>query len=209
MTRDTPPFAFELDAGRPCLDFCNSLSMTSGDHLTGYDDLVAFAVQSTLITPVQAQRLHALARAHPADAEAVVARARDVREVIRALVMAAVDHTPPPLDALAHFTRELGQALGHAGLSFDDATGAYAWAWPALEVSLDAPLWPIVRSAADVLTSERDRELLRQCGGETCHWLFMDTTKNRTRQWCSMASCGNREKARRHYLRRRALRSTA
>jgi predicted RNA-binding Zn ribbon-like protein len=31
-------------------------------------------------------------------------------------------------------------------------------------------------------------------------WLFIDASKNATRRWCDMASCGNRAKARRHYL---------
>ena len=44
---------------------------------------------------------------------------------------------------------------------------------------------------------------------EFCFWLFLDTTRNRSRQWCSMTSCGNREKARRHYQRQRAQRRTA
>lgn len=80
----------------------------------------------------------------------------------------------------------------------------YRWAFEGR--NLDAPLWPISRSAADLLTSDSDLHKVRQCGGSDCNWLFLDTSKNRTRQWCSMQSCGNREKARRHYQRqRRAL----
>ena len=37
------------------------------------------------------------------------------------------------------------------------------------------------------------------CDGDGCAWLFIDTSKNRTRRWCDMAICGNRAKARRHY----------
>jgi len=42
---------------------------------------------------------------------------------------------------------------------------------------------------------------LRICGH--CGWLFLDRSKNRSRLWCDMAVCGNREKARRHYARNR------
>src|SRR3989442_8269959 len=69
-------------------------------------------------------------------------------------------------------------------------------------------IWPIARSAADLLTSDEQRQLVRECGAPDCLWLFLDTTKNRSRQWCSMQSCGNREKARRHYQRLRAQRVT-
>jgi predicted RNA-binding Zn ribbon-like protein len=69
---------------------------------------------------------------------------------------------------------------------------------------MDAPLWGVTRSAADLLTSDTERPLVRECSAEDCHWLFLDTTRNRSRQWCSMKSCGNRQKARRHYQRVRS-----
>ena len=65
-------------------------------------------------------------------------------------------------------------------------------------------LWPISRAAADLLVSDTERRKVRQCGAGDCEWLFLDTSKNRSRQWCSMQCCGNREKARRHYQRVRA-----
>src|SRR5256885_1943109 len=67
-------------------------------------------------------------------------------------------------------------------------------------------IWSITRSAADLPTSDEQRQLVRECGAPDCLWLFVDTTKNRSRQWCSMQSCGNREKARRHYQRMRERR---
>jgi predicted RNA-binding Zn ribbon-like protein len=42
---------------------------------------------------------------------------------------------------------------------------------------------------------------LRHCLNDQCGWLFMDDSKNGSRRWCSMRSCGNRAKAQRHYLR--------
>ena len=37
---------------------------------------------------------------------------------------------------------------------------------------------------------------LKACRASDCEWAFVDTAKNHSRQWCSMESCGNREKAR-------------
>jgi len=45
---------------------------------------------------------------------------------------------------------------------------------------------------------------VRECDGAACTWLFLDQSRNRSRRWCSMESCGNRAKARRHYHRQRA-----
>jgi predicted RNA-binding Zn ribbon-like protein len=86
------------------------------------------------------------------------------------------------------------------------ATNTFFWGWAGR--TIDRPLWAIVRSAADLLVSD-DRTQLRECSADDCHWLFLDTTRNRSRQWCSMTSCGNRAKARRHYARGRSARPAA
>jgi predicted RNA-binding Zn ribbon-like protein len=51
------------------------------------------------------------------------------------------------------------------------------------------------------LAADPPKERLRICA--QCGWLFLDRSKNRSRLWCDMAVCGNREKARRHYARNR------
>ena len=37
---------------------------------------------------------------------------------------------------------------------------------------------------------------LKACKSDTCRWAFIDHARNRSRQWCDMAVCGNRAKAR-------------
>ncbi len=60
----------------------------------------------------------------------------------------------------------------------------------------------IADSAVEVLlTSARER--VKVCPGQRCGWLFLDESPNGRRRWCSMATCGNRAKARRHYGQRR------
>lgn len=65
-----------------------------------------------------------------------------------------------------------------------------------------APLLAAIEaSAAGLFVERRDASRLKCCPGDACGWLFMDETGNGRRRWCSMASCGNRTKARRHYQR--------
>jgi predicted RNA-binding Zn ribbon-like protein len=45
---------------------------------------------------------------------------------------------------------------------------------------------------------------LKACPSEDCQWAFFDTTRNRSRTWCSMEECGNREKTRRYRARNKA-----
>jgi predicted RNA-binding Zn ribbon-like protein len=43
---------------------------------------------------------------------------------------------------------------------------------------------------------------LKACTDEGCQWAFYDSTRNRSRTWCSMDVCGNREKTRRYRSRK-------
>jgi hypothetical protein len=102
----------------------------------------------------------------------------------------------------------LGQALRlRAGLRDDFlrlmasvATGKFK---PAVRRSTSraALLQAIEASAAALLVDRGDAVRLKCCPSDDCGWLFVDETGNARRRWCSMASCGNRSKARRHYLR--------
>ena len=58
----------------------------------------------------------------------------------------------------------------------------------------------IVRSAVELLTS-KDVSWLRICAAQDCDWLFIDASRNRSRRWCDMSTCGNRAKARRYHER--------
>jgi len=66
-------------------------------------------------------------------------------------------------------------------------------------------VWPVLLDAADLLTSDMLKRV-GECAGEGCTWLFIDKSRNRSRQWCAMDDCGNRAKARRFYRRKQAAR---
>jgi predicted RNA-binding Zn ribbon-like protein len=78
-----------------------------------------------------------------------------------------------------------------------------------------AGLAPIGRSAADRVLGrllagvaaadvEGTWKRLKVCADDTCAWAYYDVSRNASRSWCSMKSCGNRAKARRHRERARA-----
>jgi hypothetical protein len=74
---------------------------------------------------------------------------------------------------------------------------------PARSPSSSDPRWgPAGSPPADyleLLSTAPDR--IRRCAHEACVLHFFDTSRNGTRRWCSMAACGNRAKASRHYAR--------
>jgi predicted RNA-binding Zn ribbon-like protein len=201
-------FVFDLDGGRTCLDFANTLSSTSGDHLPAYADLLAFAVQAEVLTREDADWLHAASEHDPSSAEGVLGRAHLLRAAIYAIFSAIAAGESAADEDLELLNAELAGSLRHARVVSTPNHRDYAWGWSNGR-DLDAPLWGICRSAADVLISDADRRRIRECSGDECNWLFVDTSKNRSRQWCSMQSCGNRHKARRHYQKLRAQRPSA
>ncbi len=59
----------------------------------------------------------------------------------------------------------------------------------------------VVASAVAQLSIRGELERVKICPADDCRWAFYDASRNRSRQWCSMAVCGNRAKARTHRAR--------
>ncbi len=80
----------------------------------------------------------------------------------------------------------------------------FVWDWSGNQDALDRVVWAIMYSALELLTSEEVKRV-KECAGRDCGWLFLDMSKNGSRQWCSMEGCGSRAKMRRQYARKRAV----
>ena len=197
----------KLLGGRLSLDFANTADWHANDHpvesLTSYSDLVAWSQHVGILTDHQAHRLLKKAAHRPEDATAVLERAIALREAIYRIFLAISHGRPPQAADLATFNAELSGALAQSRI-VSTAEG-FAWDWAGAEDALDGMLWPVVHDAADLLTS-KELDRIGQCADDRCGWLFLDTSRNRSRRWCSMEDCGNRAKARRHYERKRAAR---
>lgn len=201
-----PAPAFSLTGGKLCLDFANTAEYRSpaikpeDEHLTDYAALVAWGEQAGALADGQADHLLRLAAAQPDAAARVLARAIALREAIYRLFSHIASGETPHADDLEPLNAALAEGLAQARLALHGEEVVWTWAeTPAL----DRMLWPVARSAADLLTCSEERERVRECAGERCTWLFLDTSRNRSRQWCDMQSCGNRAKAKRHYQRRK------
>jgi predicted RNA-binding Zn ribbon-like protein len=205
---DETEWQFELTGGRLAVDFVNTQGGMRGvspkEHLHAYGDLVAFARQSGAIDSARARRLLAEARRRPGEAEAVVREAVELREALYRAFLARSRGAAPASADLELVSTAVGRAFAHRRLERRD--GGFTLGWDATAGALDAPLWPVIASAAEILTSDDALARLRVCGlydSEECSWLFVDETRSGTRRWCSMQDCGNKAKARRHYRRAR------
>lgn len=190
--------------GHLCLDFANSIGRTpdanQNERLVDYSALLLWSVQAGSVSEGDAGALRRLARSEPRAAEAVLSRARVLREAVFRIFLAAARGRQADVADLQVVNTELAKALSNSRV--ERGSGGYAWTWLASAQSLDSPLWPMVRAAADLLVSP-DRERVKECASDACLWLFLDNTRNHARRWCEMGSCGNREKIRRFRRRHR------
>jgi predicted RNA-binding Zn ribbon-like protein len=189
-------------AGRLCLDFANTLIWRGSDRehdwLSSYANLVEWGKMAGTLSDATAQGLHRKAARRPAQAEEVLKAAVALREALYRIFSAISAGSSPPAADVDVLNAALAGALAH--LRVFPAADRFAWDWVGDAGALDRMLWPVVWSAADLLTSE-DLDRVGECEGEGCGWLFMDMSRNRSRRWCDMGDCGNRAKARRYYHR--------
>jgi predicted RNA-binding Zn ribbon-like protein len=195
-----------LEEGWLCLDFANTLEWRASDQpterLNDYPNLVSWAQDKGILSDAEVQQLVRNAKVHPAGASAVLNQAITLRETVYRIFSAVVAGRSLETADLAALNAALSQAMVH--LRIVQTAAGFVWDWDGGEDALDQMLWPVVRSAVDLLTS-KELERVGECADhQRCGWLFLDVTRNRSRRWCTMELCGNRAKVRRHYRRQSA-----
>ena len=172
-------------AGNIALDLANTVSWRATDreidHLTSAENIVVWATDAGLV-------------AHSYDAAAsergvLVHRTHALRLAIGEVGAAIAQGREPPVSGLQVIRDFAANALRSAAISgapaifdfegIDQIVGAIAWA------------------AVDLFRGD-ELSRLKQCPPDDCQWLFIDRTKNLSRRWCDMATCGNRAKKHAH-----------
>lgn len=187
-----------------CLEFVNTLDDRFSEHpkelLASYRDLARFAEDAGILSPQQVDRLCAQSEEAPESAERVLRSAVRMREAMSEVFYALAKQETVSKTALAVLNEYVQKAAQHVRLVPGDAR--FDWQFDFAQDHLEAPLWPIARSAAELLGSE-SVQFVRACASETCEWLFLDESKNHRRRWCDMTKCGNRAKVRSFYKRQK------
>jgi predicted RNA-binding Zn ribbon-like protein len=193
--------ALELVGGDISLDFTNTVNSRvdpEHDYLLHYSDLVGWAQKLKIISPTQASRLQKQAKQNLQAAENAFLAARTLRDLLyRVFSQAAKGSEPDKKDKdMEAFVVFYGESISRS--QFVKAETHYQTRWK-MDEELDAVLWPIIHSAGELLLSD---ELIhvKECPG--CGWLFLDTSKNQSRRWCNMNTCGVRDKMRRYHKRK-------
>lgn len=184
-------------SGDICLDFANTLRGLRGgaavELLREYDNLVEWAEQAGALSSAEARLQRREGERRTTAAAGVLARARSLREVIYRIFATLAEERGPASTDLEALNAELGRALAHARV--DRIPDGFAWGWESETADLDRLLWPVARAAARLLTSI-PAKAVRECSNPFCSGLYIDTSRNHSRRWCDMRTCGSRAKTR-------------
>jgi len=195
MKRSTPE-TIHLWGGALCLDLANTVDRAAdGGH-------VAPELTDVLTAPELLGRwgVRVGAFAAPISIDAAeLERVRALREALHDTFAAIARGAAPDADGLAEVAAAHAEAAGAGTLAA--AGGAWRHDW-----APDDPRRVRFAASLDAVALLGDAERLARvtrCPGRHCGWLFVNASGRR--RWCSMSTCGSREKMRRAYRRRRAV----
>jgi predicted RNA-binding Zn ribbon-like protein len=174
----------ELVGNALCLDFANTVNRRPDpdrDWLAEPDGLRRWAHHAGLAMRRSVVGLEAACK---------------LREAVYRTFHAVAGGRKPAADDLGVITATYADGLEAARLVPGSTTYGLEWPQPASDRRV---LWAVADSAVELL---RHGPLDRVGECPSCGWLFLDTSRNGRRRWCSMAMCGNRVKSARHYASR-------
>jgi len=192
-----PELAISRLGGDVAVDFFNTVAWRLDparrcEHLTSYLHVLAWIRQRQLLTQDQADTLEALADARGDDAAQELAA-----------ILALRDGTYAALNGERGFDAlERETTSAHAASRLVPGSDG-AWHWSPVQTDLATPRHLLTLEFERLVTSGSIARFHR-CEDRHCGWVFLDTSRQHNRRWCSSADCGNRNRVRAHYARAKA-----
>jgi predicted RNA-binding Zn ribbon-like protein len=198
----------QMVGGCLAFDFINTVNTRKPapefEYLETFEDLMAWSEKVGSLGGTRLQALREYAAMQP---ETALAAHRDVieaREMLFELFSAIASGRPPGPAVNEAFNRRLSNAFQRINVKFGPSGTEIHFGNE--EITLNEPLFPVLKSAFDILTGGDFRKI-KEC--PRCGWLFLDTSKNGKRKWCDMNVCGSREKSLDYYYRKTKARHNA
>lgn len=198
---------WKLVGGNLCIDFINSVGgrMTPNeekpdeyeilkDKFENYGDLVEWAKAAGVINKFLANNLKIFFSQNQKEGDKIFERAIRARESYYRIFKSLIYGFAPRREDIDLLNSECAQAREEQKLFFQEEK--FSWNFEPKVLHPESIIWHVSLAAAKLLTSNQlDR--VKECPGENCGWLFLDTSRNGSRQWCDMKDCGNLAKVRR------------
>jgi predicted RNA-binding Zn ribbon-like protein len=192
-----PDFIF--NAGHLALDLVNTERVADGSPVDLLDTPSAFVEwlrQSGAVAPADLKAAEKNFLQDKAVGESMLKQARLLRSALREMAEAVAGRRSVSSQILA----TINATLRHSPRVLEVACekGSFVLEWQPQNAGGEALLAPLAEAGARLL-AEGDHSRVRKCANPACVLYVYDTTRSRTRHWCSMQSCGNRAKAARFY----------
>jgi len=186
MHQQTPDFVFL--GNNAALDFINTEIVSRGELVDLLQDDAVFirwadAAGFDLKTKLSAEDLSA---------------AKQLRSALKDLIQARMERRNARRGSLANVNRHLGNHATHKILQISTRSADFELVPDKAATSATALLARLAYEGAVLLASPQASQL-KHCGNPECVLIFLDTSRNQQRRWCSMDTCGNRAKAAKHY----------
>lgn len=204
---DNSTYKWKFVAGQLSLEFTNtvdaryeqkvknSISFGIGkDKLNGFEDLVDWAKEVGILKESSAKQLIYISSQKVKESKQIFDRAIALRESLFRIFRQIINGLEPFEPDIELLNKESTEARNMQKLYYGG--DKFFWRFETTSNDLSSIILPISLSGVELLMSDQI-ERVRQCPGENCGWLFLDTSKNRSRQWCDMKDCGNIAKVRR------------
>jgi predicted RNA-binding Zn ribbon-like protein len=204
----TPKWKFR--GGQLSLDFVNSVDgrveLNGNDYtilkdkINNYEDLVDWAKTIGILNETTARNLVSLAGQKGKVTNRVFERAIKLRESLYRIFISIVENRVPLKEDIEVLNNECSAVREQQKLVY--TSRKFSWNYE-LTDEPDNMIWQVALSGAELLLSDQLKRV-KQCPGTNCGWLFLDASKNGSRQWCDMKDCGNVAKVRRYREKRKS-----
>ncbi|HJT22587.1 MAG TPA: ABATE domain-containing protein [Nitrospira sp.] len=195
--------SFIFVGNHPCLDFVNTQLVMAGqlvDTLASFSDLVQWLEEVQLLNDDAAKSYDRKGSGRGKE-EQILEQARAFRARLRDMVERIAAGKPVPQAAVDAVNEMLRYRVGRPYVARRKGTFERHFE---TELQDATQLLGLLAEAATDLLCRCDLSLIKKCQNPACVLFFYDTSKNHTRQWCSMNLCGNRSKVAAHYRRHRS-----
>ncbi|MFY0255642.1 CGNR zinc finger domain-containing protein [Chitinophaga sp. 30R24] len=189
-----------LEGSILCLDFINTVENRKKaapyDYLNSFKDLLKWYAHTGALSPKIIHTLERLAKDYPQKATIVFDKCKQLRELLHSILSRLVAKKSPLPEDLLLFNRFISEAYASIEISFPAGQGLLQFNAPVLE----QVYWWLIKSAVELFISPMVTGV-KECPG--CGWLFLDKSKNGSRKWCSMRTCGDVSKVKAYMQRQR------
>lgn len=189
----------EFDGGWLCLDFINTVKSRFEEPIQDYliipSDWLIWSKRQNLLNKSQLRNIELYMKENTKVTSNSLKTIIEFRENIYKLFKAIAHNKKPSKDSLQCVSESISFCFNHYSLDLID-NKKLTEHFSVDNNPLLTPFLEIIKSSYELLKSDKLARV-KEC--ENCGWLFLDKSKNSSRRWCNMQTCGSSEKTKRYY----------